>query len=64
MLNNLGYANSNSNLNVRNFQRDYGDLVNPPLKPTGQMDIGTKNLLTHVYRTCADNLRQTGVSQT
>jgi hypothetical protein len=59
MLNNLGYASSDGNLNIENFQRDYRDLVSPALEQTRQMDARTKKLLTDVYKACADDLRQT-----
>lgn len=64
MLNNLGYASSDAKLNLKNFQRDYGDLASPALQPTGEMDASTKKLLTDVYQACADDLRQTQINQT
>lgn len=49
-LNNLGYCNSESNTNVSNFQRDFGQLANTPLKVTGELDNDTLELIRRVYR--------------
>jgi hypothetical protein len=58
-LNNLGY-HSDLTENVRDFQSDYGDMENPPLTPTGELDGKTMGLLRRVYGDCADDLKKTG----
>jgi outer membrane protein OmpA-like peptidoglycan-associated protein len=60
-LNNLGYINPSAAENVRSFQRDYGQLTNPPLPITGTLDDTTKDILTKVYLQRADDLRKTQV---
>ncbi len=56
-LHNLGYADADGAENVLGFQLDYGDLVEPALDPTGEMDERTTLLIHRVYEQAADELR-------
>jgi hypothetical protein len=58
-LHNLGYPiEAKFPENVTSFQRDYGDLADPPLQLTGQLDDDTLQLIRDVYRSCRDDLSQ------
>jgi len=58
-LSNLGYSDPDPATNVADFQLDYGHLVDPPLAPTGELDLTTLELLRNVYDQAADDLRRT-----
>ena len=62
-LHNLGYCDEVMTVNISSFQRDYGHLHEPPLTETGEMDDATLEVLREVYRQCADDLKETNVSQ-
>ena len=57
-LHNLGYPDDEDfSTNVASFQRDYGQLANPALTVTGQLNNETFQLIRDVYRSSEDDLR-------
>lgn len=58
-LQNLGYPqDAPLDENTAAFQRDYGELANPPLRETGELDDATMALLRDVFASAEDNLQQ------
>ncbi len=60
-LSNLGYDSDDRTENITGFQLDYGDLTDPDLSPTGELDDRTMELLERVYKQAKDDLRDTSV---
>ena len=58
-LNNLGYDGPDSIDNIVGFQLDFGSLVDPPLKVTGELDDRTSELVERMHRQSTDRLRDT-----
>jgi hypothetical protein len=61
-LNNLGYPKENDLAeSVKEFQLDYGHLVDPPLPVDGSLDLDPRTfpLLQDVYEDCAPDIRNT-----
>jgi hypothetical protein len=59
-LHNLAYPGSRElKVNVADFQRDYGHLIQPSLVVNGILDDRTMKLIRDIHKRCADDLRNT-----